>query len=64
MAILEIKATRNMNASQTAKRFQVRSATIGNWLKRTYEQGPNALVQIAEPVNKFPDFVRYICETI
>ncbi len=28
-------------------------------MKRINEQGPDALVQIHEPVNKFPDFVRY-----
>ena len=59
MAIIEIKSTINMNASQTAKRFQVQSATLSNWLKRIDEQGTNALVQITDSVNKFPDFVRY-----
>lgn len=60
MVVLEIKAARSLNASQTAKRFLVKSATIASWLKRVDEQGANALVQTPEPVNKFPDFVRYI----
>ena len=64
MAILEIKSARNMNASQTAKRFQVKSATIANWLKRIDEQGTKALIQISEHVNKFPDFVRYIVKRL
>lgn len=64
MAILEIKAARSLNAYQTAKRFSVKPATISSWLKRVDEQGPKALVQIPEPVNKFPDFVRYIVKRI
>ena len=34
-------------------------ATIASWLKRLDEEGPAALVQPREPVNKFPEFVRY-----
>jgi len=64
MVILEIKAARSLNASQTAKRFLVKSASIASWLKRVDEQGANALVQTPEPVNKFPDFVRYIVKRI
>jgi hypothetical protein len=44
---------------QTANAFLVTVATISSWMKRVDEQGPNALVQLREPVNKFPDFVRY-----
>jgi hypothetical protein len=29
-------------------------------MKRLEEEGENALIQLAEPVNKFPGFVRYI----
>jgi len=28
--------------------------------RRADEQGPSALVQLSEPVNRFPDFVRYL----
>jgi hypothetical protein len=31
-------------------------------MKRIDEQGPDALLQLREPVNKFPDFVRYIVQ--
>jgi len=34
--------------------------TMCSWLRRVDEEGENALIQIAEPVNKFPDFVRYL----
>jgi putative transposase len=33
-------------------------------MKRLDESGPNALVQIQEPVNKFPDFVRYMVQRL
>jgi hypothetical protein len=28
------------------------------------EQGPDALVQLREPVNRFPDFVRYVVQRL
>jgi putative transposase len=52
MAILELRAAR--------RRFLVTPATIASWTQRLDEEGPGALVQIREPVNRFPDFVRYI----
>ena len=42
----------------------VTADTIRSWLKRVDEQGPNALVQLREPVNKFPDFVRYLVQQL
>ena len=57
--ILQMKAAQNGSLRETAKQFLVAPATIASWLKRVDEVGPNALVKISEPVNKFPDFVRY-----
>ena len=59
MAILELRAARGWSLEQTARRFLVTAATIASWMKRLDEEGPDALVQLREPVNKFPDFVRY-----
>ena len=44
--------------------FHVTAATIASWVKRVDEQGPDALVQIREPVNKFPDFVRFVVQQL
>ena len=33
-------------------------------MKRIDDQGANALLQLREPVNKFPDFVRYIVQRL
>jgi predicted RNA polymerase sigma factor len=60
MAILQLKAARGWNLEQAARAFLVTADTIRSWLKRVDEQGPDALVQLREPVNKFPDFVRYL----
>ena len=57
MAILELKAARSWSLEQTAKTFLVTAATIACWLKRVDEKGAAALVQLPEPVNKFPEFV-------
>jgi hypothetical protein len=59
MAILELRAARAWSAQQTAETFLVTATTIASWMKRVDEEGPDALVPIREPVNKFPDFLRY-----
>ena len=59
MSILELRAARGWSLQQTADTFLVTAATIASWMKRVDEEGPDALVQLREPVNKFPDFVRY-----
>ena len=64
MAILQVKATRGWNLKQTARRFLVTPETIRSWLDRVDEQGPDALVQLREPVNKFPQYVRYTAQQL
>jgi len=64
MAILELKAARNWSLAQTAKAFLVTSATISNWMRRLDEEGPDALVQLQRPVNRFPDFVAYTVQKL
>ena len=60
MAILELRAARGWSLKQTADTFLITQATVSSWMRRINEQGPDALLQLSEPVNKFPDFVRYI----
>ena len=64
MAILELKAARGWSHEQTVQRFLVTSETIASWLHRVDEEGPRAWVQLAEPVNKFPDFVRSMVQRL
>jgi len=64
MAILELRAARGWSIKQTADTFLVTPATIASWVKRIDEKGPDALLQLREPVNKFPDFVRYIVQRL
>jgi hypothetical protein len=64
MAILELRAAHCWSRQQTADTFLLTAATIGTWMKRVDEQGPDALLQIREPVNKFPDFVRYAVQRL
>jgi len=59
MAILELRAARRWSKRKTAVSFHLTPATITHWMRRLDESGPDALVQLPEPVNKFPDFVRY-----
>ena len=64
MSILELRAARAWSAQQSADAFLVTPATIASWMKRVDEQGPDPLLQIREPVNKFPDFVRYAVQRL
>ena len=64
MAILELRAARGWSLEQTAGTFLVTAATIAAWMKRLDERGPDALVQLREPVNKFPEFVRYAVQRL
>jgi len=34
--------------------------TIASWMGRLDEEGPDSLVRLPEPVNRFPDFIRYV----
>jgi transposase InsO family protein len=60
MAILELRAARGWSARQTADRFLLTLNTVAAWMARLDEDGPNALLRLREPVNKFPELVRYI----
>ena len=60
MRILNLRSARRWNISQTANAFLTSELTIILWMQRLEEKGEPALLQLAEPVNKFPDFVRSI----
>jgi Helix-turn-helix domain len=64
LAILELRAARCWSLAQTAKVFQVTAATIASWGKRLDEDGIDALLRSAEPVNKYPDFIRSIVQRL
>ena len=64
MAILELRAAQGWTAAQTAKTFLVTAATVGSWTKRVDEEGADALLQLREPVNRFPQFVRYAVQCL
>jgi hypothetical protein len=60
LAILELRAVRSWSLAQTARAFLVTPLTISSWTARLDEDGPDALVRLPEPVNKFPEFVGYV----
>jgi putative transposase len=60
MSILELKAARNWSLAQTARALLVTSATISCWMRRLDEEGPDALVQMQQPVNRFPELIVYV----
>ena len=64
LAILELRAARGWSLAQTARVFLVTPLTIASWMGRLDEEGPDALLRLPEPVNKFPDFVGYIVKRL
>ena len=64
IAILAVKAARTWSLAQAARAFQVTDSTIANWMQRIDEPGPNALVSLPVPVNRFPDFVSELVNTV
>jgi len=49
---------------QTAKAFLVADETVASWNIRVDKAGDQALVQIAQPVNKLPDIVRRMVQRL
>jgi hypothetical protein len=62
LAILELRAARGWSLEQTARVFLVTGPTIASWTRRLDQQGPDALLQIPSPVNKFPEMVTYLVQ--
>jgi putative transposase len=60
MRILQVKAARGWSREQAAHAFLIDEQTMRSWVRRVDEEGERALVRISGPVNKFPDFVRYL----
>jgi len=64
MRILQLKSARAWSCEQAARAFLVDEQTLRSWMRRIDEQGERALIQIADPVNRFPDFVRYLVKQL
>ena len=64
LAILEVRAARGWSLKQTADTFLLTPPTVTSWAQRVDEQGPRALLQLRQPVNRFPDFVRYAVQRL
>jgi hypothetical protein len=60
MRILQLKAARNWSCEQAAEALMIDEQTLKSWLRRIDEEGDSALIQLPEPVNRFPDYVRYL----
>jgi len=52
LAILELRAARGWSRSQTARRLLVTPATVCSWMVRLDEEGPRAIVQTRQPVQR------------
>jgi hypothetical protein len=64
LTILELRAARGWSQGQAADHMLVTPATIASWTSRLDEEGPAALVQMREPVNRFPEFVAHVVRSL
>ena len=64
LAILELRAARGWSLAQTARRLLVTPLTVASWTQRLDDEGPDALVQVREPVNRFPEFFTYLVQRL
>ncbi|UCF69279.1 MAG: transposase [Acidobacteriota bacterium] len=64
MRILQLKAARRWSCEQAARSFLIDEQTLRAWLRRVDEKGDRTLIQTTEPVNRYPDFVRYLVKQL
>ena len=64
LAILELRAARGWSQAETARRLLVTPLTVASWTQRLDDEGPNALVQVPEPVNRFPELVSFLVQRL
>lgn len=64
MAILELRALSGWSLAETARRLLLDQETLSRWMRRLGESGEAALVRLAEPVNRFPDFIRHLVQRL
>jgi transposase-like protein len=64
LAILTLAAARGWTMAAAARRFLVTATTIAAWQHRCDEEGPDALLEITAPVNRFPDFVAALVQEL
>jgi len=63
MAILELRAARAWNLSETARTFMLEPETVANWMKRA-AIAHDGLIDVSQPINKYPDYVRYMIQRL
>ena len=59
MRILQLRAARGWTLDRTARIFLVDLQTLTIWMRRLDEPGERPLIQTVQPVNRYPDFVRF-----
>ncbi len=64
MRILQLRAARGWHLEKTARVFLVDLQTLLHWMRRVDEGGEHTLVKMAEPVNRYPDFVRVLVQQL
>ena len=62
--ILELRTARGWSAAEAGRRMFITPATLVGWMTRVDEAGVDALVQLASPVNRFPDLVAYVVQRL
>jgi transposase InsO family protein len=64
LAIMALRSRAGWTTAQTAGRFHQARATIRSWGRRIDEDGPDALLQLRYPVNRFSDAVALVVQEV
>ena len=64
LAILALRAARGWSQAETARRLLVTTLTVASWTQRLDDEGPDALVQVPQPVNRFPELVGFLVQRL
>lgn len=64
LAILALRAGTGWTVEETARRFQVTSMTLHNWMRRLDETKESGLLALPAPINKYPDFVEVLVKQL
>jgi transposase InsO family protein len=62
--VVELGAARRWNNAELARHMVIAPSTVGDWRTRVDEHGKQALLELREVVNRFPDFVAQLVQSL
>ena len=64
LAILEYRAANGLSLADTSRLFLITADTISYWHREVESGKESSLFSLAEPVNKYPEYVTYVVQRL